>query len=96
MKRYTVVLTQTAEKEIRRLPSKVIEKIIAVLKSLEENPRPAGCKKLKGYKDLWRIRVGDYRQSERHNGDILIKDYYLTERKPGFTLEYKFVTIWPE
>lgn len=61
MKRYTVVLTQTAEKELRRLPYKVIEKIVAVLKSLEENPRPSGCKKLKGYKDLWRVRVGDYR-----------------------------------
>ena len=22
---------------------------------------PAGCKKLKGYKDQWRIRVGDWR-----------------------------------
>jgi mRNA interferase RelE/StbE len=61
MKRNTVVLTQTAEKELRRLPARVIEKIIGVLKSLEENPRPTGCKKLKGYKNLWRIRVGDYR-----------------------------------
>jgi mRNA interferase RelE/StbE len=61
MKRYTVVLTQTAEKELRRLPAKIIEKIIGVLKSLEENPRPPGCKKLKGYKNLWRVRVGDYR-----------------------------------
>ena len=34
MKRYTVVLTQTAEKELRRLPSKIIEKIVTVLKSL--------------------------------------------------------------
>jgi mRNA interferase RelE/StbE len=24
-------------------------------------PRPAGCKKLKGGQNLWRIRVGDYR-----------------------------------
>jgi mRNA interferase RelE/StbE len=61
MKRYTVVLTQTAEKELYRLPIRVIEKIISVLKSLEENPRPSGCKKLKGYKNLWRIRVGNYR-----------------------------------
>ncbi|MBL7697596.1 MAG: type II toxin-antitoxin system RelE/ParE family toxin [Chitinophagaceae bacterium] len=61
MKRYRVVLTQTAEKELRRLPSQVIEKIVTVLRSLEENPRPAGCKKLKGYKNLWRVRVGDYR-----------------------------------
>jgi mRNA interferase RelE/StbE len=22
---------------------------------------PAGCKKLKGYKDQWRIRIGDWR-----------------------------------
>ena len=61
MKRYTVVLTQTAEKNLHRLPGRVIEKIIGVLKTLEENPRPTGCKKLKGYKNLWRVRVGDYR-----------------------------------
>jgi mRNA interferase RelE/StbE len=28
---------------------------------LAANPRPAGCKKLKGYKNRWRIRVGNYR-----------------------------------
>ncbi|MBA2562647.1 MAG: type II toxin-antitoxin system RelE/ParE family toxin [Chitinophagaceae bacterium] len=61
MKRYTVVLTKTAEKELQRLPSPTIEKIVNTLKSMEENPRPSGCKKLKGYKNLWRIRVGDYR-----------------------------------
>ena len=61
MKRHTVVLTKTAEKNLHRLPVRVIEKIIGVLKSLEENPRPAGCKKLKGCKNLWRASVGDYR-----------------------------------
>jgi len=29
--------------------------------SLAVNPRPAGCKKLKGYRDQWRVRVGDWR-----------------------------------
>ena len=61
MKRYTVVVSQTAEKELHRLPTRTIERIVSVLKSLEENPRPAGSKKLKGYKNLWRVRVGDYR-----------------------------------
>jgi mRNA interferase RelE/StbE len=28
---------------------------------LSENPRPAGCKKLRGFKDTWRIRIGDWR-----------------------------------
>ncbi len=61
MNRYSVVISHTAEKELFRLPVRMIEKVIAVLKSLEENPHPVGSKKLKGYKNLWRCRVGDYR-----------------------------------
>jgi mRNA interferase RelE/StbE len=26
-----------------------------------KDPRPAGCKKLKGDKDQWRVRIGDWR-----------------------------------
>jgi mRNA interferase RelE/StbE len=37
--------------------TRIDRKILA----LAANPRPAGCKKLKGYKDLWRVRVGDWR-----------------------------------
>ena len=35
--------------------------MISKLESLSENPRPADRKKLKGYKDQRRIRVGDWR-----------------------------------
>jgi mRNA interferase RelE/StbE len=28
--------------------------------ALADIPRPAGCKKLTGHRDLWRIRVGDW------------------------------------
>jgi mRNA interferase RelE/StbE len=31
------------------------------LEKLASNPRPPGCKKLKGGDKEWRIRVGDYR-----------------------------------
>jgi mRNA interferase RelE/StbE len=32
------------------------------LRALATDPRPVGCKKLKGKREfLWRIRVGDYR-----------------------------------
>jgi mRNA interferase RelE/StbE len=37
--------------------ARIDRKILA----LAENPRPHGCKKLRGYKDQWRIRVGDWR-----------------------------------
>jgi len=34
---------------------------IAAIRALGNNPRPAGCRKLAGSKNDWRIRVGDYR-----------------------------------
>jgi mRNA interferase RelE/StbE len=37
--------------------ARIDRKILA----LADNPRPAGCRKLKGYKDQWRVRVGDWR-----------------------------------
>ncbi|MGK7933029.1 MAG: type II toxin-antitoxin system RelE/ParE family toxin [Microcystaceae cyanobacterium] len=37
------------------------KRLIAKINFLSENPRPLDCKKLKGVKDLFRLRVGDYR-----------------------------------
>lgn len=74
MKRYRVVLSRTAEKELSKLPISVIDKIIVVLRSLEQNPRPPGCKKLKGFTDLWRVRIGDYRAIYSINDVILLVD----------------------
>lgn len=61
MSNYKVSLTRSAEKELSALPLDAISKIIAALKLLESDPRPHGCKKLKGNKNLWRIRIGNYR-----------------------------------
>ena len=44
MKRYEVVFSKRAAKDIEKLPAKVVEKIIPVIISLEEDPRPSGCK----------------------------------------------------
>ena len=62
MKIYEVVISKRAEKDIEKLPATVVQKIIPVILSLEEEPRPPGCWKLKGFVDLWRIRIGNYRQ----------------------------------
>jgi mRNA interferase RelE/StbE len=58
---YRVVLASTAEKELKKLPSAMIARIAPRLENLGANPRPRGCKKLKGGDKEWRIRVGDYR-----------------------------------
>jgi mRNA interferase RelE/StbE len=58
---YRVVLTSSAEKEIKKLSSQLIGRIISRVERLATIPRPPGCKKLKGGDHEWRIRVGDYR-----------------------------------
>jgi len=58
---YAVELKSSARKELESLPGSVLPRIVRKLEVLGQNPRPAGCKKLRGYRDLWRIRVGDWR-----------------------------------
>jgi mRNA interferase RelE/StbE len=58
---YAVELKPSARKELESLPDTVLTRVIRKIESLAPDPRPAGCKKLKGYKDLWRVRVGDWR-----------------------------------
>jgi len=59
--KYAVELKASARKELERLPAKLIQRIFPRLEALATEPRPAGCKKLKGGDNEWRIRVGDYR-----------------------------------
>jgi mRNA interferase RelE/StbE len=58
---YRIALTSSAEKELSRLPSQVVARIFPKIEGLAVEPRPHGCKKLRGGQDEWRIRVGDYR-----------------------------------
>jgi mRNA interferase RelE/StbE len=57
---YSIVLKDSAERELSRLPSSLHARVIKKLRSLESNPRPSGMKKLQGHQG-YRIRVGDYR-----------------------------------
>jgi len=43
------------------LPVSVAFKVRATINRLSENPRPKGCKKLKGSDNDYRIRLGNYR-----------------------------------
>jgi mRNA interferase RelE/StbE len=58
---YRVTLKSSAEKEFFRLPEPISVRIFTRIKTLGTDPRPQGCKKLRGGHDAWRIRVGDYR-----------------------------------
>lgn len=59
--RYTVTLERRPQRALDSLRGNIYRRIIGALRGLADNPRPPGVKKLKGYHDYWRIRVGDYR-----------------------------------
>lgn len=61
MTRYRVEFTAAAAREIRKLDSQIRRRILAGAAELEIEPRPHGCRKLAGYDNAWRVRIGDYR-----------------------------------
>ena len=61
MAKYTITFSRSARKELEKLSQHLVERIFPKVECLGTQPRPAGCKKLKGGQNLWRVRIGDYR-----------------------------------
>ncbi len=59
--KYTLEIKPSAGKELDALDNALFARVDRKILALADNPRPSGCKKLRGYKDLWRLRVGDWR-----------------------------------
>lgn len=78
---YSVILKDSAERELDRLPSALHARIVQKLRSLESTPRPSGVKKLQGHQG-YRIRVGDYRiLFEVDDRQRLVYVYSVAHRK---------------
>ena len=71
-RRWTIILDQQPKKMMRRLPRNLLQRIDRAILALAEDPYPPGCKKLKGYDNLYRIRVGGWRISYAVESDRLI------------------------
>ena len=56
---YEVEFTPRARREFEKLALTYRERLAAVIKRLEGNPRPAGVRKLTGV--IYRLRAGDWR-----------------------------------
>jgi mRNA interferase RelE/StbE len=59
--KYSLEIKQSAQKELDALDDTLFTRIDRKILALAGSPRTAGCKKLKGYKNHWRIRVGEWR-----------------------------------
>ena len=72
MASYQLKIKRSAEKELAHLPVDIVIAIRDHILILRSNPFPQGYKKLKGFKNLYRIRVGNYRVIYSVQHDILI------------------------
>jgi mRNA interferase RelE/StbE len=70
---YQLTISKTAQKQLDRLQDNIADRLIEAIYKLTDNPRPPGCKKLKG-RDGYRIREGDYRIIYKVFDNILLID----------------------
>jgi mRNA interferase RelE/StbE len=58
MASFSVEVSATAEKQIRKLQRPDRIRVLRAIQGLADDPRPSGCRRLAGVDDVWRIRVG--------------------------------------
>lgn len=82
---YALRLARSARKELEALPDAILARIARLLDALPNDPRPRGCRKLRGATDLWRARVGDFRIIYRiDDAARLIEVQAIRDRKDAY------------
>ena len=61
MAKYKIEISRTAEKQLKKLSKDDQKRVVAAILDLAEDPLPKGTRKLAGYEDVYRIRVGQFR-----------------------------------
>ena len=61
MAEYSIEVSATAERQIKKLTKRDQHRVINVIKQLGAEPRPRGCRKLRAYDDIYRVRTGVFR-----------------------------------
>ena len=72
MARYSLEIARTAEQQLRKLPTEDRRRVARSMLALGEEPYPPGSRKLTGYDDVFRIRVGVYRIIYSVSGQTLM------------------------
>jgi len=61
MASYRIEVSATAEKQIRKLKREDQIRVLRAIRPLATEPIPPGTRKVRGYDDIYRIRVGTFR-----------------------------------
>ena len=60
MERYKIIVKKSVSKDLKKIPSKDIKRILSAIQDLAETPRPPQSKKLSG-QERYRLRQGNFR-----------------------------------
>ena len=83
--KYKVFLESRADKQLRKLPLEDRERVLARIQKLKEGLLPElDVKKLKGYKDQYRLRVGEFRVLFELQPERTIIVYAVLPRKKAY------------
>jgi mRNA-degrading endonuclease RelE of RelBE toxin-antitoxin system len=83
---FQVIISPRARKSVKKLPEHLKRRIIELLLIFRENPVPAeyhDIKKLKGYTDTYRARIGDVRVIYEISWNLKKVQVLLIERREG-------------
>lgn len=70
---YAIEFRPRARREFRKLPHDVKIRLAQAISRLEDEPRPQGCRTLKGEANAYRIRVGVHRiLYQVHDHELLV------------------------
>jgi len=61
MASYEIEISRTAERQLKKLVGEEQPRVVRALQALADQPRPRGARKLTGFDDVFRIRVGRWR-----------------------------------
>ena len=72
MASFRIEVSATAEKQIRKLRREDQIRVLQAIRPLAIDPTPPGSRRVRGYDDVFRIRVGNYRVLYRIAGRRLV------------------------
>jgi mRNA interferase RelE/StbE len=81
MSDYAITFARSARKELEALDAALVNRIFHKIVALAKDPHPKGCRKLRGEKFLWRIRIGDYRVIYTINDDARLVDIIVVRHR---------------
>jgi mRNA interferase RelE/StbE len=72
MAKYRIEVSATAERQLKKIRPEDKVRILRSISLLASEPRPGGCRKMSGYDNIYRIRVGNYRVIYEIDGKRII------------------------